>query len=137
MTNIDPKYSIGIPEMDAQHARWIELIEQFRAAAAGHLLEPVGLGAAQRALEQLIDYTKTHFASEEVFIAARGYPEVEAHRAQHRELVAEVERLRDEIRQHKTHSTPLKLNLFVTIWLMEHIMSDDAKYAQYIRDSGQ
>ena len=28
---IDPKYSIGIAEMDTQHARWIQLIEKFRS----------------------------------------------------------------------------------------------------------
>jgi hemerythrin len=138
MANIDPKYSIGIPEMDAQHARWIELIQKFHTAADEHLLEPAGFDAAQLALDQLLDYTRTHFASEERFIAARGYPDVKAHQALHQQLIAEVERLRDEIRQKRTHSTPLKLNLFVTIWLMEHIMTEDAKYARYLRgyDSG-
>jgi hemerythrin-like metal-binding protein len=136
VASIDPKYSIGIPEMDAQHARWIELIEQFRSATSGHLLDPASFDAALRALEQLLDYTKTHFASEEQFIAAHHYPEIEAHKAQHRELVAEVTRLLDEIRLHKTHTTPLKLNLLVTIWLMEHIMTDDDKYARYVRGLG-
>jgi hypothetical protein len=31
---IDPLYSIGIDEMDAQHARWIQLIEEFKAVAS-------------------------------------------------------------------------------------------------------
>ncbi|MDD5249001.1 MAG: bacteriohemerythrin [Rhodocyclaceae bacterium] len=130
---IDPKYSIGIPEMDAQHARWIQLIEQFRSASSGHLLDQASTDAAQRALEQLLDYTQTHFASEEQFIAAHHYPDVEAHKALHRRLVADVTRLLDEIRLHKSHTTPLKLNLFVTIWLMEHIMTEDDKYARFIR----
>ncbi|MDD5174942.1 MAG: hypothetical protein PHQ05_00780 [Sterolibacterium sp.] len=39
MAIIDPKYSIGIETMDAQHARWIRLIEQFRSASSEHLLD--------------------------------------------------------------------------------------------------
>lgn len=132
MTAIDPKYSIGIPEMDIQHARWIGFIEEFKAAASGHLLDQVGIGAALHALEQLADYTRQHFASEERYIAAHNYPGIETHKHRHRELEMEVAKLLDEIRSHKTSSTPLKLNLFITIWLMEHIMQEDDQYARFI-----
>lgn len=130
---IDPKYSIGVPEMDAQHARWIDLIENFRTAASGHLLEPQGFDAACHALEQLLDYTKQHFASEEKFIAEHGYPGLEQHRKHHRELEGDVARLLAEIHAHKSRATPLKLNLLITIWLMEHIMSEDMEYARFVR----
>lgn len=129
---IEPKYSIGIPEMDAEHARWIQLIAEFRVAASGHLLDQRGLDAALHVLQQLLDYTRHHFVSEESFIAKRKYPDLEAHKRRHRELEAEVARLLDEITQHKTKATPLKLNLFITIWLMEHIMKEDDKYARFI-----
>ena len=133
MAAIDPKYSIGIPEMDAQHARWIQLIEEFRHSASGHLLEHAGIAAAQHALEQLLNYTRDHFASEERFLALHKYPDLDAHKHHHRSLETEVAKLFDEIKAHKTNTTPLKLNLFVTIWLMEHIMQDDDKYARFIR----
>lgn len=132
MAIIDPKYSIGIPEMDAQHARWIRLIEEFKAAATGHLLDQAGVRAAQHALEQLLDYTRVHFAAEEQFIAAHHFPGLTDHKAKHLELMDQVVRMLDEIRNHKTNTTPLKLNLFVTIWLMDHIMTDDDKYARFI-----
>lgn len=134
MTNapIHPKYSIGIAEMDAQHAHWIALIDEFRTAASGQLLEQAGINAAKHALEQLLEYTRHHFASEERYIAAHNYPGFAAHKQHHEELVAEVVKLHDEILAHKTRTTPLKLNLFVTIWLMEHIMKDDDKYARFI-----
>ncbi len=132
MASIDPKYSIGIAEMDAQHARWIQYIDEFRATASGHLLEPAGVDAALHTLEQLLNYTRMHFASEERFIETHHYPDLEAHRHAHRELEAEVVKLLDEIRSHKTRTAPLKLNLFVTVWLMQHIMQEDDKYARFI-----
>lgn len=132
MVTIDPKYSIGIDEMDAQHAHWLRLIEEFRSVGSEHLLEPAGIDAAQHALEELVEYTKFHFASEELFITAHQYPDLDAHIKLHRELEAKVVQLLDEIHAHATSRTPLKLKLFVTIWLLEHITRDDDKYARFI-----
>ena len=129
---IDPRYSIGIPEMDAQHARWIHLIEEFRKVGADHLLDASGFAAAETALEQLLEYTRSHFDSEEKFMAAYHYPKLEQHRQQHRALEAKVVALLDEIRAHGIARTPLKLNLLVTIWLLEHILDEDDDYARFI-----
>lgn len=118
--------------MDAQHARWIALIEQFRDTASSHLLDRSGFDAAQHALEQLIAYTHTHFASEEQLLERHHYPQLRDHRQMHLELEQQVRALLDEIAQHKTSSTPLKLNLLVTIWLMEHILQEDRNYAHFI-----
>jgi hemerythrin len=130
--SIDPKYRLGIPEMDAQHARWIDLIEKFRAVGSSHLMERAGINAAIRALEQLLKYTQSHFASEEQFIAAHNYPDLESHKRQHSELETVLAKLLDEAHAHPTGGTPLKLNLFATVWLLEHIMQEDDKYARFI-----
>lgn len=136
MTIIDPKYSIGIDEMDTQHARWIFLIEKFRSAASGHLLDQCGFAAAHEALDQLLAYTRTHFASEMQFMERHGFPGLREHQEKHKVLEQQVIKLLDEIASHKTSSTPLKLNLLVTIWLMEHILQEDIKYARFILSKG-
>ncbi len=130
--SIHPAYSIGIDEMDVQHARWIQLIEEFRAVGSEHLMEQAGIDAAQHALEELLKYTAFHFASEEKFIAAHHYPDVDSHALLHRGLVSTLTQLLDEVRTHKTGKIPLKLNLLATIWLLEHIMQEDDKYARFI-----
>lgn len=135
MASINPKYRLGIDAMDAQHARWIELIEDFKAIASGQLLETSSVDAAAHTLGKLLDYTRHHFASEERLLVQHAYPDLEAHKRQHREIEAVVVRLLDEVRSHKSTSiTPLKLNLFATVWLMEHILQHDGKYARYILD---
>jgi hemerythrin len=132
MAFIDPKYSIGIVEMDAQHARLIQIMEEFRAIGADSLLEPAGIDAAEQALEQLLKYTTSHFAGEEAFMAKHHYPDIEAHKKQHQELTTVVARLLDEARVRKTSGAALKLNLFATVWLVEHIMQEDNKYARFV-----
>ena len=111
MAIIDPKYSIGIDEMDAQHARWIFLIEKFRAAASGHLLDQTGFEAAHKALDELLAYTRSHFASEMQLLERHRYPGLKEHQETHKVLEQQVIKLLDEIASHKTSSTPLKLNL--------------------------
>jgi hemerythrin len=130
---LPPHLRIGIEAMDAQHARWIQLIEKFRAAGADQLREAVGYAAAKEALEHLLEYTRLHFASEERLLAEHRYPGLDAHREQHRKLEAAVAALLAEVRAHKTCTTPLKLNLLATIWLMEHITRDDREYARFIQ----
>lgn len=129
---IDPAYSIGIAEMDVQHAHWIKLIQQFRAVADGRLTQASGIQAARQTLEELLAYSAKHFASEEQLMAAHHFPGLDAHKQKHRELAAQVKKLHDEIVQHKGHTAPLKLNIFVTIWLMEHIVKEDMQYARFI-----
>lgn len=38
----------------------------------------------------------------------------------------------EEIVRHETSSAPLKLDLLVTRWLMEHILQEDIKYARFV-----
>lgn len=129
---LPPHYRIGIEAMDAQHARWIQLIEKFRAAGADHLRDPAGYAAAKEALERLLEYTRLHFASEEQLLAEHRYPGLDAHREEHRKLEAAVAGLLAELLAHTTRTTPLKLNLLATIWLMEHIVQADREYARFI-----
>jgi hemerythrin len=125
-------YSIGIEEMDIQHARWIHLIEEFRRVASGHLFDSTGFHAAGKALDQLVEYTKTHFASEEQLLALHNYPELAAHKKEHAEIEAKIAELREEIHVNSRNKTSLKLNLFITIWLFDHILNEDGRYAKYI-----
>lgn len=129
---IDPKYRIGIDAMDSQHARWIVLIDRFRAVASMHLLDSIGLNAARVTLGELLTYTRAHFASEEELLKRHRYPSLDEHMRGHQALVQHLKQLSDEIGAHQSASTPMKLNLVVNIWLLEHILRDDHDYARFI-----
>lgn len=113
--------------MDLQHQEWIALINAYSLASNG--------GAAREVVEatllKLLAYTRTHFADEEALIAERGYPDVEGHKAKHRELEAHVVKLLDDVRALKSRSAETKLNFLVTSWLLEHIKQEDRKYADF------
>jgi hemerythrin len=134
MTINTTNYSIGIASMDTQHALLIRIIDEFMMVSSAQYLEQAGTDAAIRTLEQLLKYAGTHFESEELFIAAHNYPGTEAHKKQHHEIEAGIVQLLDEIRAQRSPHTPLKLNFFVTVWLLEHVQKEDGKYARFVLD---
>lgn len=99
---------------------------------AEHLVDETGFEAAEAALVKLLKYTQLHFASEEKLLSEHGYPGLESHKNKHHELETSVRKMLDEIRGNRISLTPLKLNLFATVWLFEHIARDDEKFARYV-----
>jgi hemerythrin len=121
------EYSVGIDDIDKQHKRLIEMINELHDA--------MGAGHAQDILTNifslLIDYTKTHFVFEEKLLAAKGYPELSKHKTLHADLVSRV-----LVYKQKLESGQLGLSIemmrFLQKWLNDHILVEDKKYSRYI-----
>lgn len=119
-----PEYGVGVVEIDAQHRRLLEIINQL------HEVMKLGGKPAQLAevVNELVGYTRYHFAYEEKRMAAAGYSELEAHRRKHRAMVAQVEAFREQATSGKA-SVSLNLMSFLKDWLTKHIMQTDQRYA--------
>ena len=84
----DSKYLVGIDRVDREHRQLFEIAARVYDS----------LGASDEAAEaitdaaviELLDYTVTHFASEESLMEEAGYPELESHRRQHQQLLAQA-----------------------------------------------
>ena len=44
----------------------------------------------REALDELVDYTKTHFTYEEGLMEQNGYPDFDSHKAQHKQMIEKV-----------------------------------------------
>ena len=86
------EYSVGLDSIDQQHKKLINLINQLTTAVD----YSTGEEFEREALAELVEYTKTHFSYEEGLMEDNGYPDFEAHRAQHRAMIAEVEAVLSE-----------------------------------------
>jgi hemerythrin-like metal-binding protein len=118
------KYSVGIPQIDAQHQGLIKLINDLHAAmAAGQGKETAG-----KILDQLVRYTEVHFNYEEGMLRQKGYSQLTAHQATHKKLTAQVVELRE---RYKGGNITLSMEVmqFLKSWLADHIMGHDHKYA--------
>ena len=76
------------------------------------------------------DYTKTHFATEEIILKASKYPDFEKHKSFHeklKQLTFAVSK-ESELLDH-----PLKFLDFLKDWWMNHINKNDRAYADHVK----
>ena len=121
---------VGIEEIDEQH-RW--LVEQTNVLhdALASQSDPAVLGEI---LECLVDYTMNHFIVEEDLFNRLGYPEGEAHKAQHDRFSA---RVMDLLQRHEGgEGVGMEALELLKNWLIHHILKVDKAYVDHFRAHG-
>ena len=120
-----------IEQFDKQHQTLFHMVNQLhQAMSEGHGKDVVG-----RVLQQLIDYTATHFRSEEALMEKHGFPGLAAHRSDHKALVEQVLKFQKEFQAGKP-GVATTLMPFLQKWLREHIMQTDRKYSEFLNQKG-
>ena len=122
----DEKLALGIPSVDEQHRKLVEMINQLFVALGEGKAEAIMGGV----LEELIDYTETHFIDEEELKKVTGYPGYLDHKKNHDLFIAKVKGLKSEFLGGKTDIS-LEVIRFLKDWLIEHIMGEDKSFARY------
>lgn len=125
------EYSVGVAELDRQHRGLIEMIGELHEA----MMEGRGGDVMGDILERLVEYTKVHFGAEEAYFAEFDYPGTAMHIAEHRKLIAEVDRYIGDFREKKTILS-VELLVFLTDWLSNHIIASDKLYGPYLNAKG-
>ena len=64
-----------------------------------------------------------------------GYPDYEAHKAQHEALIESVVELQQKVETGKT-AIGFELMHFLKLWLAKHIMESDKNYSGFFLESG-
>lgn len=125
------EYSVGVVEIDDQHKVLIDLINRLFVTA----LNRDHKEAVSEILDQLIDYTRTHFSREEELLGESSYPVLSDHQVQHRAFVEKIESIAARYRDGKI--VTFELINFLKRWLKEHILQADMGYTVYLEKSGQ
>lgn len=122
-------YSVGIKSLDDDHKRLINLLNQF-ITAYDYVMDE---SFERDALSNLLDYTRYHFEREELMMESAGYPDVEAHKAQHVKMMEKVETF-VTIYDVKGHEALNEITEFLSDWLIKHINGTDKQYTQHLVD---
>jgi len=124
-----PSLATGIPEIDRQHR---ELLVQI--AELGEAARTGDLALAEDVLSYLERYAAEHFATEQRFMLAFGYPDLDAHGSLHMAFASELARRKAEYAEHRSTSTLLAdLGQWMDRWFREHVLVEDADMARFIR----
>jgi len=122
------EYSVGIDEIDEQHKGLVNCIANLEKSIES-VDEKQRWTAVHYAVVQLSDYTRIHFAVEESLMRVLGYPQRDAHLAQHRVFTSFLENVQ---RKSITHDiSEDEIVGFLRDWLLTHIVHEDKKYAAW------
>ena len=83
---------------------------------------------------RLQDHLRTHFANEEIAMAAVRYPDLAAHRAHHAGLIAKVSALRDEARHSTQIGKEAVFKLFDNVF--DDLLRADLPFKSYLDANG-
>ena len=125
------EFSVGIHQINEEHKKLISLInrllEGMRENRQEQVLTPI--------FNELVDYTRGHFANEEALLVKYGYPAVVEHAAEHRRIVSELLSLKED----KLSSPSLishETMEFLRDWLGTHVLEEDKAYAAFLKAKG-
>lgn len=118
----------GIDVIDSQHMRIVDYINQMERAIERHDREQVG-----HLLEELVDYTLSHFAFEESLQQEAGYAYAKPHKAIHEAFAKRV--IRYQERHAAGEDISRQVYEMLHTWLMHHIKRDDMAYVPDVKAS--
>lgn len=125
------KYSVGIKEIDGQHKILVDMLnELYDAMQSGKSHDVLG-----GIILKLVNYTKTHFSTEEKYFDRFGYPDTFSHKKEHEKFTQKVLAFKNDFDSGKTALT-VGITSFLKDWLSSHIQGIDKKYAPFLNSKG-
>ena len=120
-------FSVQVEELDNQHKRLIGLINQLHEA----MIEGKGRSVLTPILDELMDYTQTHFTVEKVMMKKCSYPGLAEHKKAHDAFTQKVKEFQGRYQSGQV-AISVDLMNFLHDWLVNHILSMDKRYAPYL-----
>lgn len=123
--------SVSVEQIDSQHQRLIAILNELHAAMKlGH-----GNDSLVVIFDELLEYTKYHFGTEEKLFDQYGYPEKAAHTAQHQALTKTATELQAQFNSGKVLISTKVLE-FLKGWVANHILQADKAYTEFFHSVG-
>ena len=126
-----PKLEIGIGIIDSQHKRLVDLINQLHEA----IQEGRGSDLVGDTLKGLIEYTHTHFRTEEELLKQHNYEDYGLHCREHRIFTDQIEIYRDRLDAGSLRLSDEVMG-YMRGWLLTHIGSSDRAYRGTLKNAG-
>jgi hemerythrin len=127
----DDSLSVNVAKIDQQHQDLILMINDLHGA----MKQGKGKDVLGKIVNGLINYTATHFKTEEDYFNQFGYPETYSHKKEHIVFVQKVSEFNDGFEKGKLSLSIDVLN-FLSDWLRNHIKGTDKKYSQFFNGKG-
>jgi hemerythrin len=122
---------LGIHEIDMQHKRIVDMINKLHDSA--------GLSAddnvVNEILTEMLDYTQTHFTTEEKYFTEFNYAETDSHKESHDSFIEKITDFQQDFKDGK-EALSSEMMQFLTQWLIGHIKGSDKQYVELFLERG-
>lgn len=125
----DSKFLVGIPQVDQEHRQLFDIAGDIYDSLGSN--EATAQAAARNAVARLLDYTATHFTSEETLMEAAGYPDLKVHRLLHQQLLHQAHDMAMRVELGDRY-LPADLSHFIYVWLIKHIQAQDKRFGEFM-----
>lgn len=122
----ESKLDTGIDVIDAQHRRIVDYINDLEVAKA-----KLDKRLVNDVIEQLIDYTQSHFGFEEEMLEEAGYKFLKPHKKVHELFIRRVSDF--TLRAARGEDIANELHSMLSKWLLNHIANEDRDYANAVK----
>lgn len=124
-------YSVKVGTIDHQHKRLFDITNELHEA----LGSGKGQASVKKILQELIDYTVTHFRNEEAMLEKQAYPNLAVHRLEHKGLIDKIKKFQADYESGQM-GMAIKLMDFLQGWLKNHILKTDMQYSAHMNAKG-
>ncbi|MBM4053517.1 MAG: bacteriohemerythrin [Planctomycetes bacterium] len=120
------EYNTGLDEIDIQHKRFLHMINALYELDN----RPVKNPGMQKLLDELVNYARFHFQSEELLMISYKYPNLYDQKKEHEKLMNDLNKKAEEVKL--SNGNVSKMLLFLVKWFAGHTTFLDKEMGAYI-----
>jgi len=124
----DSSYSVHIEELDMQHQKLIQMINQFHES----IQHSIDNNSIKSIILNMKQYALIHFDREETYMKKYEYPGIADHVAVHEKFLKKIEEVEQKIKI-ENHNIAVEIVEYLKHWLNDHILIEDKQYADYYK----
>lgn len=126
----DDSFSVGVQEIDSQHKKLVEML----GALVSEMKKGQGRIVIGKTIEEMMNYAKVHFATEEKYMTLYNYPNSTSHKKEHEKFIESAKNFYENYM--KGNLTAVELMNFLRNWLLEHILGSDKNLGKFVCEVG-
>jgi hemerythrin-like metal-binding protein len=119
--------SMHIPEIDAEHRHFIDLVNDLNEAIVGRM----DLEVLKRCMQAILDDAAAHFAHEQALFKEWRYPEAGEHAVKHAQIMRALNDIMARFERGGTDYDWIEAGLQIKNVLIEHLLTEDMKYRDF------
>jgi len=125
LLNWRAEYSVNQEVLDSHHKQLFSLLN----TVYENVMNSLEVCSVLPLIDELMEYTRSHFTMEEQHMRDNGYQEIDAHISKHREFTHTIEAIKSHYHGNNLEAAQ-ELMVVLGEWLLQHVLKEDMKYSK-------